>query len=81
MQISSASLLAAQQQASAQAKPQKSAFGSFLNAPETKPAQAPKTQFEPVDFAKAEPQKTAVAAAPEPARAYSRPGSALDIRV
>jgi len=32
MQISSASLLAAQQQASAQAKPQKSAFGSFLSA-------------------------------------------------
>ena len=81
MQISSASLLAAQQQASAQAKPQKSAFGSFLNVPGTKPAEAAKAQFEPVDFARAEPQKPAVAAAPVPAQAYSRPGSTLDIRV
>jgi hypothetical protein len=81
MQISSASLLAAQQQASAQAKPQKSVFGSFLNASEAKPVEATKAQFEPADFAKAEPQKTAAAAAPEPARAYQRPGSALDIRV
>lgn len=81
MQISSASLLAAQQQASAQTKPQKSVFGSFLNAPETKPAEAPKAQFEPADFAKAEPQKPAVAASPAPAQAYSRPGSTLDIRI
>jgi hypothetical protein len=81
MQISYASLLAAQQQASAQAKPQKSVFGSFLNAPETKPAEGPKAQFEPVEFAKAEPQKTAVSAPPAPAQAYARPGSALDIRV
>lgn len=81
MQISSASLLAAQQQASAQAKPQKSAFGSFLNAPETKPAEGTKAQFEPVDFAKPESQKPAIAAAPDPTQAYKRPGSTLDIKV
>lgn len=81
MQISSASLLAAQQQASAQAKPQKSVFGAFLNAPAARPAEAPKAQFEPVDFAKPEPQKPVVAVAPDPAQAYRRPGSALDIRV
>jgi len=81
MQISSASLLAAQTQVQAQPKPQASAFGSFLNAPETKPAEAAKPAFEPVDFAKPEPQKSAAAPAPDPAQAYRRPGSTLDIRV
>ena len=81
MQISSASLLAAQQQASAKAAPQKSAFGTFLGAPEPAPKEAPKAAFQPVDFAKSEPQAPAPAAQPDPARAFSRPGSTLDIRV
>ncbi|HEY4125040.1 MAG TPA: hypothetical protein VGM36_10525 [Rhizomicrobium sp.] len=81
MQISSASLLAAQTQASAQPKPQASVFGSFLKAPEAKQAEPPKASFEPMDFAKSEPQATASVPAPDPAQAYRKPGSALDIRV
>jgi hypothetical protein len=83
MQISSASLLAAQVQA--QPKPQASVFGSFLNAPETAPKEAAKPTFEPVNFAKAEAAKTeaapAQAAPQEPAQAYRPPGSSIDIRV
>lgn len=81
MQISSASLLAAQTQAQPQAKPQASAFGSFLNTPDTKPVEAAKASFEPVDFARPEPQKAAPTPTPDPAQAYRKPGSALDIRV
>ena len=86
MQIASASLLAAQQQASIQQKPQNSVFGSFLNAPDTRPKEAAKTQFEPVEFdigefAGKETPNTAPAAQPQPMQAYRPPGSALDIRV
>jgi hypothetical protein len=85
MQISSASLLAAQTQAQAPSKPQASVFGSFLKAPETTPKEAAKPAFEPVDFAKPEPQKAAPSPAStpaqDPAQAYRKPGSALDIRV
>jgi hypothetical protein len=81
MQIASASLLAAQQQASIQQKPQNSVFGSFLSAPDARPKEAAKTQFEPVEFASKETPNTAPAAQPEPLQAYRPPGSALDIRV
>jgi hypothetical protein len=78
MQIASASLLAAQQQAPIQQKPQNSVFGSFLNAPDTRPKEAAKTQFEPVEFAS---KQAPPAAQPQPMQAYRPPGSALDIRV
>jgi hypothetical protein len=81
MQISSASLLAAQQQAQAQTKPRASVFGSFLNAPETKPKEPAKAQFEPADFTRSDIQKPSTATATEPAQAFRPPGSALDIRV
>ncbi len=81
MQISSASLLAAQTQASAQPKPQASVFGSFLKAPEAKPAEAASASFEPMNFAKPEPQQAASAPVPDPAQAYRKPGSPVDIRV
>ena len=77
MQISPASLLAAQQQAPAKGAPEKSVFGSFLNAP----PEVAKTAFEPVDFAKGEAQSLASIAPPDPAQASRRPGSVLDIRV
>jgi len=81
MQISPASLLTAQQQAPAKAAPEKSVFGSFLNAPQAAPKEAAKTAFQPADFAQSEPQSPAPAAQPVPAQAYQRPGSTLDIRV
>jgi len=81
MQISSASLLAAQQQAAAQTKPEKSVFGSFLGAPAPAPKEAAKPAFEPVEFAKAEPQNPAPTAQPDSGQGFRRPGSTLDIKV
>ncbi|HVZ68205.1 MAG TPA: hypothetical protein VG891_02000 [Rhizomicrobium sp.] len=81
MQISPASLLAAQQQAPAQQKPQKSVFGSFLNASEVPPKEAGKTAFEPAEFSGREVQDAAPASQQSPAQGFRKPGSTLDIRV
>jgi hypothetical protein len=81
MQIGSASLLVAQQQVSAQQKPQASVFGSFLNAAPATPKDAARPAFAPADFAKAEPEKSAATSPATAAQPFRPPGSALDIRV
>jgi hypothetical protein len=81
MQINAASLLAAQQQAPAEAKPRTSAFGSFLNVPDAKSKEAAKAAFEPATFVKPEASSASAATAPQPPQAFRPPGSTLDIRV
>jgi hypothetical protein len=78
MQISPASLLAAQQQAPAKDAPQKSVFGSFLNASPVAPKQPAFPASEPAQSATPEAQSTPGS---DPSQAFRRPGSMLDIKV
>lgn len=87
MQISTASLLAAQQQMpSPKTAAQPSAFGAFLNtsAPE-QAKEAAKPAFEPVQFVRATPatpkEPAAARADMPPAMGFRAPGSTLDIRI
>jgi|GEM_PF-6493940 len=86
MQISTASLLAAQQQMpSPKPAGQSSAFGAFLNTstPE-QTKEAAKPAFEPAQFARAtpaKPEQPPAAPADMPPMGFRAPGSTLDIRI
>lgn len=80
MQINSASLLAAQQQAAV--PQQQSAFGRFLKTAGPPSAAEPKAAFEPPDLTRPETAGPALVRMPEAAPGYyQKPGSNLDIRV
>ncbi len=86
MQISTASLLAAQQQMQSPARPQPSAFGAILTANAAPPKAAPAPGFEPAEFTRAAapakpPQQMAAPAQGAPIPEFRAPGSTLDIKV
>ncbi|HTO40768.1 MAG TPA: hypothetical protein VL026_07310 [Rhizomicrobium sp.] len=85
MQISTASLLAAQQQMQSPARPQPSAFGAILTANAAPPKAAPAPSFEPAEFTPATPakplQQMAAPAQGAPIPEFRAPGSTLDIKV